>query len=189
MKWLNCEMKRQTILWLLIVFVLCTLAVSACQLPLIQSPIPTPTAEQTVALPFETIELREPSKPDYWVDEKPGLLIVASSQAITQASQYITDDAIRTLQHMDFSDSFALLAFHGRRGNLHDGFAIQKVLKQNEHIYVFTRPTQEGPQLIISSPYHLISIKKNGDWGQTFVFHLYVDNKESNATLVSSYIP
>jgi len=150
-----------------------SLVVTACQLPLIRPPIPTATAEQTVELSFETIELSEPSKPDYWIDEKPGLLIIASSQAITQASQYISDGAIATLQHMNFADAFALLAFHGRRGNLHDGFEILKVIKQNEHVYVFTRPTQEGPQAIVSSPYHLISIKKNGDWGQTFVFHLY----------------
>ncbi len=182
-------MNRQTIWWLLLVSVLCTLAVSACQLPLIQSPIPTPTAEQTVALPFETIELREPSKPDYWVDAKPGLLVITATQGIAPVSQYISDDAIATLQHMDFSQYFALVAFDGLKPTVHYDFEIQKVIRNDAHIYVFARSSRTVGQEATSSLYHLVKIKKSGEWGQTFTFHLYVGNKASNATLVASYIP
>ena len=151
-----------------------TLAVSACQLPLVQAPIPTHPSGQTIELPFETIELRQPAKPDYWMDEKPGLLIIASSQEITQASQYITDDAIATLQKMDFLQSFALIAFNGLKPTLHYDFKIQKIIKNKDQIYVFVQPSQAGLQEVISSLYHLISIKKEGEWMKTFTFHLYI---------------
>ena len=166
-----------------------SLIVSACQLPLIRSPIPTPPSEQMVELPFETIELRQPSKPGYWIDEKPSLLIIASSQAITQASQYISDDAIATLQKMDFLQSFALIAFNGLKPTLHDDFKIQKIIKNKDQIYVFVQPSQAGLQEVISSLYHLISIKKEGEWMKTFTFHLYTNNKESDISTVIMYIP
>ena len=165
------------------------LVVTACQFPIIQSSMPTSQSGQMIELPFETIELRQPAKPDYWMDEKPGLLIIASSQEITQASQYITDDAIATLQKMDFLQSFALIAFNGLKPTLHYDFKIQKIIKNKDQIYVFVQPSQAGLQEVISSLYHLISIKKEGEWMKTFTFHLYIDNKESDISPVSMYIP
>jgi hypothetical protein len=54
------------------------------------------TAPITIAgepLSFETIELREPTKPGYWNDEKAGLLIITSSQGITHVSDAVTVNA------------------------------------------------------------------------------------------------
>ena len=182
-------MKNPTIFVIAMTLLFYTLVATACQFPIIQASLPTPPSGQIIELPFETIELRQPAKPDYWMNEKPGLLIIASSQEITQASQYITDDAIATLQKMDFLQSFALIAFNGLKPTLHDDFKIQKIIKNKDQIYVFVQPSQAGLQEVISSLYHLISIKKEGEWMKTFTFHLYTNNKESDISTVIMYIP
>lgn len=164
--------------------------------------IPTPQSEQAIELPFETIELTDPSQPskpsessiptdwpDQWMDKNPGLFVIASFQEITGIRQYISAQAIAMLEQMDFSQSFALIAFDGWKSSLHYDFKIQKIIKNKDQVYVFVQPSQEGPQLTISSLYHLISIRKNGKWMQTFTFHLYIADKESNATPVALYIP
>lgn len=154
------------------------LGLTACQ---------PPESEQ---LSFETmVQESSPGSIRQWEGKEPKLLIIASTQDIEEAKPFVTAEALTTLQQMDFTTHFAVLAFRGLRGSAPVRFKIERVVRQGNEIVLYAQAGTEGPNSEESSPYHLIKVKKEGNWNADFTFNLYFNQEGSAVTSATHHMP
>jgi hypothetical protein len=145
---------------------------------------PQPSPE----LPFETIEQvnRPPSQ-----QRQPGLLIIATSQDVEEASPFVTDEARAALSQLDFTKYFAVLAFWGQQPMGHQHFRIERIVRQDNEVTLWAEaldiPLEGEPAE--TWPYHLIKVRKEGDWNATFTFTLNFGDDKQKPVSVSHYVP
>lgn len=160
---------------LLVMVVLLLASLAACQ------------PQESEQLSVETmVQESNPDSIRQWEGKEPKLLIIASVQDVKEAKPFVTAEALTTLQQMDFTAHFAILAFRGLRGSAPVRFKIERVVRQGNEIVLYAQAGTEGPNSEESSPYHLIEVKKDGNWGADFTFKLYF-NQESRAVASTTH--
>ena len=90
---------------------------------------------------------------------------------------------------MDYATHFAILAFRGFQSSELVRFKIERVLRRGNEIVLSAQPGIEGPNPAESSPYHLIEVKKDGDWNADFTFKLYFDQESRARTSTTHHVP
>jgi hypothetical protein len=145
---------------------------------------------QEIPLSFETLEQESsPGSIRQWEGKEPNLLIVASAQEIEEARPFVTAEVLAALQQMDYTTHFAILAFRGWRASAPVLFKIERVLRQGNEIVLSAQAGTEGPNSAESSPYHLIEVKKEGNWNADFTFSLYFNQESRAVTSATHHIP
>jgi hypothetical protein len=146
---------------------------------------------QEIELRFETIEQVDgPSATSkQWAGKEPKLLVIASAQDVEQAKPFVTDEALAALQQMDYTTHFAVLALRGLQGSSHEGFKVEQIGRQGNEILIYAQPGANGPDLVMTSPYHLIKVKKEGQWGGNFTFNLYFGQSRAAAASTTHHVP
>ena len=146
---------------------------------------------QETKLSFEAIEqgIGYDSSKQQWGGRESKLLIIASAQDIEEARQFVTDEALAALQQMDYTTHFAVLAFRGLQTSSHEGFKIEQIGRQRNEIHLYAQPGANGPDAVMTSPYHLIEVKKEGQWGGNFTFNLYFDQAGRAVASTARHIP
>lgn len=147
-------------------------------------------------LPFETMEqVNQTESIKQWEGKEPRLLIVASSEEVEEAGQFVTDEALSALSRLDFTTHFAIIAFRGLQPNIHKGFRVERIVRQRHEVALYAQAGRLGFSAVVSSPYHLIKVRKEGKWGEVFSFKLYFGEDEvaaqqpSSAQSVAPYPP
>jgi hypothetical protein len=176
-RWIG-GLARKRLLWVILV------AATLLSLPLLY----LTCQPRENALPFETIErLDEGGTGERWEAKEPGLVVIATSEDLTQVNDLFTKDAQAQLYEVDFGIYFAIAAFLGRQGSIHEGIDIEQVLHWGDKVSVYVQVGRPGFGAMETSPYHLVKVRKEGNWNQTIQFTLYMDGTE--ATSLSHFIP
>lgn len=153
---------------------------------------PTPVGEgEAQALPFETIDRNEWAG-DFWQIEEPGLQIIVAPDDSQNLHELLVEDARDKLLTLDYGDHFAIAIFLGHFTQDHgQDVEVQQVLRRGNRVALYARvhvpePDEESRAQEIS-PYHVISIAKEGEWNQEIEFTLYLNGEA--AVTESRFIP
>ncbi len=151
------------------------------------------------SLPFQTIARSSvgsyglPLYPFYPNGLTPGLLIIAKGEdldTLTPNAFAGNPELAARVRQSDFSRSFAVLALRGQANPSHN-IEIRRITRQGDRVTVWTsfiRPPEGSPELqVISYPFHLVGVSKQGAWGSHIRFAL-MDGYESVAE-ATHYIP
>jgi len=131
-------------------------------------------------LSFETIErLDEAGTGERWGAREPGLMVIAASQDLAQIDNLFTADAQDQLRELDLNAYFAVAAFLGVQGAGHEGIQIERVVRREDDIAVYVQVGRRRGEDTVTSPYHLIKIRKEGNWNRMIHFTLYLDGTET----------
>jgi hypothetical protein len=130
---------------------------------------------------FETIEKKELSGTGVLYEpELPGMKIVARADEAEGLSGLITDEAMQTLQTLDYTRYFVLAAFCGRRGTGGFGIQINSIRRTGNTVTVDAQLFEPAPDqqrtAVVTSPYHLVIVQKEGSWGQEISFGLFANH-------------
>jgi hypothetical protein len=140
-------------------------------------------------LPFETIERRRdwPGSGKEREARDPGLMIIAASEDLIQIDTLLTQEVQTQLREIDFGAYFAIAAFLGHQGSGHEGIDVEQIVRRGDDVLVYVQVGNLTGDLMETSPYHLVKIRKEGNWNQTLHFRLYLDGTE--ATSLSHFVP
>ena len=124
-------------------------------------------------------------------DKRPGLLIIARSEETAGLKGLVRPEAQARLQGLDYDHYFAAVVFQGWKTTNRYGVQIERIARWGSEVTIYARfsepdPNKErGPE--ITSPYHLVQVKKVGRWEQEIAFQVVVDG--INVTSLSHYVP
>lgn len=153
---------------------------------------PTPVGEgEAQALPFETIDRNEWAG-DFWQIEEPGLQLIVAPDDTQHLDELLVKDARDQLFGLDYGNHFAIAVFLGHFSQDHgQDVEVQQVLRRGNQVALYARvhipePGEESRAQEIS-PYHVISIAKEGEWNQEIEFTLYLNGEA--AVTETHFIP
>jgi hypothetical protein len=141
---------------------------------------------EEIELPFETIE-QEEAAGEIWYTEEAGLMIIATPEDLAQIDDLFTKDAQVQLREMDFGSYFAIASFLGRQGGSHEGIETQRVVRRGDAVSVYVHVGRPGMFEIVTSPYHLVRVRKEGNWEQRIESRLYLEGEY--ITSLAHFIP
>ncbi len=153
-----------------------------------EAPTLAATLPQEDVLPFETVErLVWSGSGGEWEAMESGLMVMATPKDMVQMDDLFTEDAQARLRKVDFNTYFSIAVFLGWQSDGHEGLDIRQIIRQGDEIVIYVRVGNPGGTLGVTSPYHLVSVRKEGNWNQTIHFTLYMDGAET--TSLSHFIP
>lgn len=144
---------------------------------------------QETDLSFETVERRRdwPGSGKEREAREPGLIVIAASEDLIQIDTLLTKEVQTQLREIDFSAYFAIAAFLGHQGSGHEGIDVEQIVRRGDDVLVHVQVGNLTGDLMETSPYHLVKIRKEGNWNQKIHFTLYLDGTE--ATSLSHFVP
>lgn len=150
------------------------------------APAPAPTLALTptvqgVELPFETVERADlPGTGGEYQGITPSLLIITRSEDVSSLGDTISLSAQDELHKLEFDQYFAIAVFQGKKGSNMYGVDIQRVIRDENRITVYTHFTERDPQReagpVVTSPYHIVKVSREGLQGN-FDFFLNGDGE------------
>ena len=139
-----------------------------------------PTLAASGELAFETVERdRAPDVPSrFFPRREPGLLILTGSDDLTGASRFVNSEAIRLMGGLDWETHFAVLVFRGWQAKNVAEFGIDRLVRQGDEVVIYASTGAIGEELIPTSPYHLITVRRTADWDEPALFRYVLDGDE-----------
>ena len=134
-------------------------------------------------LPFETIERSDWNGTKKRVEAEPHLFLITDTKAIEKAKGYVSQEASKNLDHLNFDTHFAILVFHGQLDYLDEGvFQVTKIYSQKELLaLIATAPLPPSSDRMvkdsISSPYHLVKVSHHLVKGTDLIVDLYFNQQ------------
>lgn len=127
-------------------------------------------------------------------EEHPGLVVIAGLDEIgTIIDSVLAEDLllVNDLWELDYDRCFVIFALQGQKYQGGYSITVQRIVRQDNQISVYAdfivpQPNTRRIQAE-TSPYHLVSVEKQGEWGQDFQFVLLNDSE--SVAEVSLYIP
>ena len=141
---------------------------------------------EEIELPFEPMEQEEAAGKTRDTEE-PGLMIIATPEDLAQIDDLFTKDAEAQLREMDFDTYYAIASFLGRQGGSHEGIETERVVRRGDAVSVYVRIGRPGMFEIVTSPYHLVKVRKEGNWDRSIDFGLYLEREY--ITSLAHFIP
>jgi len=146
-------------------------------------PLAAPTATKLpgeVDLPFQTIERADtPGTGQNYEGEEPKLIITAEIEEINKIENTVSLDAQKQLHNTDFSEYFPVAVFQGVKPTNMYGAEIRRVSRRGDTVVIYAHFTQRDPEReaadMLTSPYHLVKIRKEGGLQGKIEFILDVD--------------
>lgn len=134
---------------------------------------------QIEELSFETIAQRDFIN---YREENPALFVITNDDEIeTLVSNVLAEDPALAdqLRQLDYDRFFAILVLQGRKGSTGYAVTVKQIVRQGNQVTIdaeFVEPlpgTRRNPAF--TSPYHLVAVSKEGQWGQEIKFVLVVN--------------
>jgi hypothetical protein len=128
-------------------------------------------------LVFVTIErARSPGQRSrFFPRPTPGLLVLTSAQDLPAAQPYIRKAGLDGLRLVNWDENFVIVVFRGYQRETLSTFAIVRVARQNAEVHIFASTGLVDEEDIPTSPYHIITVRKVGQWGSGLTFRLFLD--------------
>lgn len=127
-------------------------------------------------------------------EESPHLFIVANDEDIgTLSRNVLAEDPALTeqLSQLDYDLAFAILVLQGQKGSTGYTVTIKQVVRQGNRVTIKAEFVEPSPGAFIkpafTSPYHLVQVSKEGQWGQEVTFVLVVNDESVAET--THFIP
>lgn len=127
-------------------------------------------------------------------EEQSAVFVIANNDGIDAlVPNVLAEDPalINQLRQLDYNRFFAILVLQGLKGQGGYSVAVQRVYQQGDQINVeveFTEPAPSTRRIqAFTSPYHLVVVSKQGEWGRQMNFALVSDSEEVAVT--SHFIP
>jgi hypothetical protein len=173
-----------TLKMIIVLSLVIIIGLGGCAPPTLE-PLPTPTPydltnlpEGAVALTWKTIKLSARGSYQY---ERPALIIVASPEDTAVLESLVEPDVWNVIKDVDFDTEFVLVAFQGRKGSSGYQVEVRAMVRQGTdvsiHAYFITPRPGQAVAAVETSPYHAIRVRKEGEWGNEFIFILYDNDK------------
>ena len=133
-------------------------------------------------LHFETIEREVASFSGmYWEAREPGLMILTSWNELGSREKLFTVKGQAYLESLDWQSFFVVAAFLGYQGSSTPTIEIDRIVRRGSQVLVLAQVLRVPDTVPVTgeatSPYHLVEVEKEGEWGQDIVFSLYLDGK------------
>lgn len=174
-----------------IAFLVPVCALGACGTSVLPPLQATPTSAAPLVLPFETISQWHWGRGEGYEGEKPDAFIISDPSDIQEVKDWITADAKSTLEGLDYQTFFAIAAFQGYKTIGPFEITIDAITKQNDDLVVqvtLKEPCYNCPRTpAATSPYHLVRVKKQGEWNRNI--HLYLAQGNEKVLVESHRIP
>ena len=129
---------------------------------------------QTKVLKFDTLHQSDFSLE--YEDEVPGVMVFISASDAKLKEAFFQESAREKLRNNNFDDYLVIAVFSGWSGTGHEGINIEKILNQENEIFIFVSiggPTGKDTE---SSPYQLIRIRNFTSNKHLMTFNLVSDN-------------
>lgn len=127
-------------------------------------------------------------------EESPALFVIANDDEVdTLVPNVLAEDPalVDQLRQLDYDRFFAILVLQGLKSTGGFSVTVQRISRQDNQITVwvqFVEPTPGTRRIAaFTSPYHLVAVSKQGEWGQQIRFVLIADSEEVAET--SHFIP
>jgi len=137
-------------------------------------------------LPFKSVAQATKFGTGYdYSDTNPDLLVITSPEEVDTPGVDVqfSPDLAEQLRTVDYRTQFVVIVFRGELGGTSPSYAIDvlEVTRSGNQVVVQTHFGELGPEqgalMALSSPYHVISISKEGQWGRKIHFVLKEDGK------------
>lgn len=126
-------------------------------------------------------------------EEEPSILVIANVDEIDEPGLDVLfpTELADQLRQLDYNRFFAILALQGLKPQGGYSVTVQRIVRQDDQINVYAEFTSPEPGTrriqAFTSPYHLVAVSKQGEWGQQMNFVLVTDSEEVAET--SHFIP
>jgi len=127
-----------------------------------------PTIE-TIELPFETVESDDWSKEPVCEQR---LVLVTNQAELEQLTNHISTKAMGHLSDLDYEKYFVIAVFRGGKPTSGYDVEIERVVKQDERILVYTLLWELSPYYGVieeeTAPYHVVKVQRPIGLGRQF---------------------
>jgi len=129
--------------------------------------------------------------------KKPDLRIFARPQDFEEQGEFTSvKELADRLLDFDYENSFAILVLEGEDAVRTDQVTVTDILQQGDRVIVRAElpgPFKENEEVgtLVTLPYHLVAVRKDGEWGQemTFVLVGITDGVETTLLETAHFIP
>jgi hypothetical protein len=129
--------------------------------------------------------------------KKPDLRIFARPQDFEEQGEFSSvKEVADSLRDFDYEHSFAILVLEGEDAVRTDQVTVTEILRQGDRVIIraeFPGPYKENEEVgtLVTLPYHLVAVRKDGDWGRemTFVLEGVTDGVETTLLETKHFIP
>jgi hypothetical protein len=144
------------------------------------------TSSKGKKIQFETVEIQDSTGTGQnYLDKDIHLVVIPSIDGVGAVDSWVSEGAQNELMELDYSKFFALAVFQGIKPTNRYSIEITKVTRTDNTINLETNVHNRDPNLeaadVETSPYHLISIIKAGNWSEDFTFTVI-----QNGTIITS---
>jgi hypothetical protein len=132
---------------------------------------------------FETIDQQERAKTsEGYKSKNPTMIVLAKKDEINLLENLVSNDSFSKIQSIDFNEYISIAVFQGVKPTDRYAVTIEKILRNGNNISILVSFHEPSPEIskhdTVTSPYHLIKIKKGDDLKGTFTLKLVVKNNE-----------
>lgn len=136
---------------------------------------------QLEELPFETLAQRDFIN---YREENPALLVITNDDEIkTLVPNVLVEDPALAdqLRQLDYDRSFAILVLQGQKRSTGYAVTVKQIVRQGNQVTIDADFVEPLPSTFrkpaFTSPYHLVAVSKEGQWGQEIKFVLVVNGE------------
>jgi hypothetical protein len=140
-------------------------------------------------MPFETIAKDEGFYTGRgYGGEKPNLVVLATSNDVENPGLDIQfpPEIAAQLRSSDYNRFVIVLVLQGLQGSTEHSVTVQQVRRQGNRVIINAQFVKPVPGVLVgwlvTSPFHLIAIPKQGTWGQSIRFVLMSDTNVAAET-------
>ncbi len=113
-------------------------------------------------------------------EREPNLIVISRAVDVSQIGGLFTPRARNELANLEYEQFFALVVFLGKKQSNQYSVQIREIHRAGSKVSVHLELTEPKPGgavgLEITSPYHLVKIKKGGLGNQSLTFNLLNQN-------------
>jgi hypothetical protein len=143
-----------------------------------------PKTEETT-LSFETIEQDVyavgPGTLTTYEPREPGMVVISRVGEMDNLDGLVSEEGMRQLQALDYSQYFALAAFQGQKGSIGYDIQVNRIGRLGDTVNVYAQLNEPSPDIAVgamnTSPYHVVKVQKSGSWNQNITFNLFSGDK------------
>jgi hypothetical protein len=139
-------------------------------------------------LAFTTVErARSPgARSRFFPRPAPGLLVLTGPQDIAAAQPYIRKTGLDGLRAVNWDENFVIVVFLGAQAETLSTFEVVRVVRQEAEVHVYASTGLVDEEDIPTSPYHIVAVRKVGQWRGELTFRLFLDASGEAARVTAS---
>lgn len=145
-------------------------------------------------LPFETISQGDGFYTGRgYGEEEPTLLVIVNPDEVDKPGLEVQFpmDLADQLHHLDYDSTFAVIILQGIKGSTGYTVSVKQIVQQGNQVTIeaeFVEPPLDAfIKPAFTSPYHVVAVSKDGQWGQEVEFVLKVNGESVAKT--TNYVP